>query len=206
MNEKIFRYYNDLAKKIDNPLMLRNKSKDFTYYDVEFLKKFCNKEKILLDLGSGTGLTINNLTNCFKKIIAVEKYKEFSKFIDQKIEIINTNIKDLNFQNFRFDIVTLFGVMNYFSYEEAKELYKNIYNSFNGVLIIKNQFGIKDDVIVDSYSEELDNYYYSEYRYIEKEKELLENIGFKIKNIVDIYPKEFNRWNNTHFFAIVCEK
>jgi cyclopropane fatty-acyl-phospholipid synthase-like methyltransferase len=205
MNEKIFKYYDEIANKIDNPLLLRNKAKDFTYYDVEFLKKFSDKNKILLDLGSGTGLTINNLINNFKKIIAVEKYKEFSKFISKEIEIINLDLKDINLNELNFDIVTLFGVMNYFSYDEAKELYKKIYDSFEGTLIIKNQFGINEDVIVDKFSEELNSYYYSEYRYLQKEIKLLENIGFKIKEVVDIYPPEYNRWDNTHFYAIVCD-
>jgi cyclopropane fatty-acyl-phospholipid synthase-like methyltransferase len=205
MNEKIFKYYDEIANKIDNPLLLRNKAKDFTYYDVEFLKKFSDKNKILLDLGSGTGLTINSLMNDFKKIIAVEKYKEFSKFISKEIEIINLDLKDINLNELNFDIVTLFGVMNYFSYDEAKELYKKIYNSFKGTLIIKNQFGINEDVIVDKFSEELNSYYYSEYRYLQKEIKLLENIGFKIKEVVDIYPPEYNRWDNTHFYAIVCD-
>jgi len=205
MNEKSFKYYDKIAKNVTNPLIVRNKAKDFTKYDIEFLKQFSDKNKILLDLGSGTGLTINNLVDKFKKIIAVEKYKEFYKFIDNNIEIIESDIKEFDF-NLTFDIVTLFGVMHYFSFEEAKNLYQKIYNSFNGTLIIKNQFGLNDDVIVDGYSKELDSYYFSEYRYLQKEIDLLKNIGFKIDEVVDIYPKEYNRWENTHFYAIVCKK
>ncbi len=41
---------------------------------------------------------------------------------------------------------------------------------------------------------------------IEKEIELLKNIGFKNIETFDIYPPEANRWNNTHFYAIVGEK
>ena len=206
MNEKIFNYYDKLSKKADNPLITRNKAKDFTKYDIEFIKQFADKNKILLDLGSGTGLAINHLIPYFKKIIAIEKYKEFYKFIDKKIEVIESDIKTFDF-NIKFDIVTLFGVMNYFSYEQAKELYIKIYNSLDsGVLIIKNQFGLKKDVIVDGYSKELNSYYFSEYRFIEKETTLLKSIGFKNIEIIDIYPKEYNRWKDTHFYAIVAKK
>jgi len=206
MNEKIFNYYDKLSKKADNPLITRNKAKDFTKYDIEFIKQFADKNKILLDLGSGTGLTINHLIPYFKKIIAIEKYKEFYKFIDKKIEVIESDIKTFDF-NIKFDIATLFGVMNYFSYEEAKELYIKIYNSLDsGVLIIKNQFGLKKDVIVDGYSKELNSYYFSEYRFIKKEINLLKSIGFKNIEVIDIYPKEYNRWDNTHFYAIVAKK
>jgi len=204
MNEKIFKYYDKLSKKAINPLVTRNKAKDSTPYDVDFIKKFADKEKVLLDLGSGTGLIINNLVENFKKIIAVEKYKEFSKFIDKRIKVINRDLKEFNF-NLNFDIVTIFGVMNYFSYSEAEELYNKIYNSFDGILIIKNQFGVKEDVIVDGFSEELNEYYFSEYRALDKEIELLKKTGFFVKDVVDIYPKEYNRWDNTHFYAIVCE-
>ena len=204
MNEKIFKYYDKLSKKAINPLVTRNKAKDSTPYDVNFIKKFGDKEKVLLDLGSGTGLMINNLVGDFKKIIAVEKYEAFSKFIDKRIEVINQDLKEFNF-NLNFDIVTIFGVMNYFSYSEAEELYNKIYNSFDGILIIKNQFGVKEDVIVDGFSEELNEYYFSEYRALDKEIELLKKTGFFVKDVVDIYPKEYNRWDNTHFYAIVCE-
>ena len=205
MNEKIFNYYDKLAKKADNPLITRNKAKDFTKYDVEFLKKFGDKNKILLDLGSGTGLTINNLIDDFKEIIAVEKYREFSKFIDKRIKVIEADLKEFDF-NLKFDIVTLFGVMNYFSFDEARELYKKIFNSFAGIMIIKNQFGVNEDVVVDGFSQELNSYYFSEYRHIEKEIDLLKNIGFEIKEVVDIYPKEYNIWKDTHFYAIVAYK
>ena len=206
MNEKIFNYYDKLSKKADNPLITRNKAKDFTRYDIEFIKQFADKNKILLDLGSGTGLTINNLVNHFYEIIAVEKYKEFYKFINKNIKVIECDIKSFDF-NIKFDIATLFGVMNYFSYEEAKELYIKIYNSLDsGVLIIKNQFGLKKDVIVDGYSKELNSYYFSEYRFIKKEINLLKSIGFKNIEVIDIYPKEYNRWKDTHFYAIVAKK
>jgi len=53
---------------------------------------------------------------------------------------------------------------------------------------------------------ELQSYYFSYNRDLEKEKKLLKEIDFKIKQVVDIYPKEYNRWDNTHFYAIVCER
>jgi len=206
MNEKIFNYYDELSKKADNPLITRNKAKDFTKYDVELIKRFKDKEKILLDVGSGTGLSINYLVNDFKKIIAIEKYKEFSKFIDKKIEVINKDILECKF-NFEFDMATLFGVMNYFSFEEAKIIYERLFKRMQkGIIIVKNQFATKEDVIIDGFSKELNSYYFSEYRHIDKEINLLKQIGFKVKDVVDIYPSEYNRWGNTHFYAIVGEK
>lgn len=47
---------------------------------------------------------------------------------------------------------------------------------------------------------------FASYRHIDKETLLLENIGYKNIKVVDIYPPEANRWDNTHFYAIVAEK
>ena len=208
-NEKILPYYNQLAKNISTPLATRNKSKDFSKYDIQLMKSFSGKDKTLLDLGSGTGLLINHLVDDFKKIVAVEKYPEFSKFISNtpKITVINEDLLKLDLpKDEKFDIISLFGVMNFFDSEEATTLYSKIkkYLKDNGLLIVKNQFGIEEDVIVEGYSEELKTDYYSEYRHVEKENDILKSVGFSKINVVDIYPPEYNRWDNTHFYALIC--
>ena len=73
-------------------------------------------------------------------------------------------------------------------------------------MIVKNQFGLHEDVTVDGFSEELQENYFSQYRYIDKEIRLLREVGFNNIEVVDIYPKECNRWDNTHFYALVAEK
>ena len=60
--------------------------------------------------------------------------------------------------------------------------------------------------LLSKYSEELKENYCSEYRLLNKELRLLSEIGYKIKYTIDIYPPEANRWDNTHFYAIVAEK
>jgi len=209
-NKNIIEYYDQLAKKITDAKATRNKAKDFSKYDIALMKTFANKNKILLDLGAGTGLLINHLIDDFKHITAVEKYSEFSKFIKKtsKITIINEDLLMLNFsENAKYDVISLFGVMNYFNADEASVLYKKIvgFLNNNGVLIIKNQMGIEEDVIVNGFSKELQTNYYSEYRHIDKEIGLLKEIGFKEITTKDIYPQEYNRWDNTHFYALICK-
>ncbi len=209
-NEKVKSYYDKMAKKINSPTETRNKAKDFTHYDVAFVKQYADNKMSLLDLGSGTGLLINNLIDDFKSITAVEKYEEFSQFIkkDKKINLIHQDLLELNLGNVRFDIITMFGIMNYFNKEEAKSIYEKVYNYLNDkkILIVKNQMGVDADVTVDGFSEELQTNYYSNYRYVKEEVKLLESIGFKDIEVVDIYPKEYNRWDDTHFYALVCKK
>lgn len=208
-NKNIIEYYNKMAQKITDAKATRNNAKDFSQYDIQLMKTMADKNKTLLDLGSGTGLLINHLIDDFKMITAVEKYPEFSKFITKspKIKIINDDLLKLSLlDNTKYDIISLFGVMNYFDFNEASFLYKKIVNYLktDGTLVIKNQFGVNEDVIVNGYSEELKTNYYSEYRHIEKEKKLLDKTGFKNIETIDIYPPEYNRWDNTHFYALIC--
>lgn len=206
-------YYGELAKVIVCPLQTRNKSPDFTNYDVDFIKSYVKIQNCsLLELGAGTGLMTNRLHDQFSSIVAVEKYPEFSAFINKvdSVSIINADLLDLcNIVNFgNFDFVILFGVMNFFNKREASLIYKFAYNSLkpNGKLIVKHNMGIAQDVHVNGHSKELDSYYYSEYRCVENELKLIKSIGLQIDEVVDIYPDEFNRWKDTHFYAIVCTK
>jgi hypothetical protein len=108
----------------------------------------------------------------------------------------------------QYDIITMFGILHYFNEEEAKHIYSKYINFLddNGHLIVKQQFGVTEDVTVSGYSEELKENYYSQYRHIEKEKTGLEKIGYKNVEVFDIYPTECNRWDNTHYYAIVANK
>ena len=121
--------------------------------------------------------------------------------------MVNQDI--LNFDTDKtFDIVIAFGVMNFFSTTEAEKLYKKFFKftAPGGTLIIKNQMGVSEDVIVDKYSEELGHHYYSEYRTALHESKLISASGFSINDVHDIYPDQFNRWPNTRFKCIVSSK
>lgn len=70
-----------------------------------------------------------------------------------------------------------------------------------GELLIKQQFGVKEDVFV-KYSNELKREYFATYRHIDKEKEILRSVGFTKIEQYDIYDKSANRFDNTHFWAL----
>lgn len=208
-NKDVISYYDKMAASITKPTETRNKAKDFSAYDIAFMKARASKDKTLLDLGSGTGLLINALTEDFKQITAVEKYENFSKFITQSesVSVINADVLNLELEQSQFDIVSLFGVMNCFNGEEAESIYKNItrYLKSDGQLIVKNQLGVKEDVTVAGFSEEIGSNYYANYRHLEGEIALLEKCGFTDVETFDIYPAEYNRWENTHFYALTAK-
>jgi hypothetical protein len=206
-NDAIQEYYQQLARVISDPRQTRNKSLDFSAYDIELVKRFAFEDSSLLDLGSGTGLTINGISDDFSEIVAVEKYPEFSKFIVDKpnMTIINSDLR--HFQtHLKFDLITVFGVMPYFSASEASMLYQRIskWMAPTGTLIIKHQMGKWENIIVDEVSEELGVKYFSEYRTVKHESVLLGDAGFSVEEVIDPYPDEYHRWANTRFLALVC--
>jgi HAD superfamily phosphoserine phosphatase-like hydrolase len=206
-NANIHKYYERLAKKIHSPTQTRNKAPDFSVFDVDFVRRFAETSKHLLDLGAGTGLLINPLVEEFGRITAVEKYPQFSRFITRAphLELIDADLNEYETSE-QFDLITVFGVMNFFSRTEALRLYGKAakWLKSDGVLIVKHQMGVQEDVLVDGYSQELDTNYYSEYRWVRHEMQLLADAGFCVKDPFDIYPPNFNRWPNTHFYALVC--
>ena len=209
-NESALNFFKNLSEINKEEWAVKfNKTSDHTNYDVNFILKYISADMTILDLGSGTGLIINKLYNKVKHITAVEPVINFTKHIkkENNLEIINETVFEF-VPKIKYDIITFFGVMQYFNEEEAIEIYKKyfIYVKEGGKILIKNQFGIHSDVIVDGYSEEMKTKYYSCYRYIEKEVNILKDIGFKKIETVDIYPPKCNRWENTHFYAIVAEK
>jgi len=182
---------------------------DFTNYDAEFILRYATSQTHILDLGTGTGLTINKIYDKIGKITVVEPFENFTKFIqkDLNIEIFNQTLSDFEPKD-TYDLLTCFGIMQYFTEEEVLPIYKKYFLALkeHGKIIVKNQFGVKEDVFVSGYSKELETEYGSHYRHLNKEINILKNVGYKNTKVFDIYPPECNRWENTHFYAIVAEK
>lgn len=211
MNEKALKFFTELAQKehvSPNDVRL-SKFNHFTEYDVDFIKKNVNVNSEVLDVGAGSGLIVNQIIESVKFIEALEPIKAYSDFItrSEKIHIVNATIEEYTITK-QFDFVLCYGVMHYLNAEEAGAFYKKFYHAVkpSGKIIVKNQFGINEDVFINNFSEELQTMYYAEYRTVEHEKKLLAQAGFKNFEVVDIYPPECNRWDNTHYYAIAAEK
>ena len=209
-NQECLNFFRTMAHETDDiqSVKLANNT-DFTDIDAKFILNYANNNSQILDLGSGTGLIVNKIYDKIKSIDCVDAYSEFTKFIINapNIRIYNELLKDFKPDKL-YDLITTFGTMHYFNEEEARNLYKYYFQFLkkSGKIIIKNQFGLYEDITVESYSKEQQRYYYAQYRHIDKETHILKQIGYKIIDVVDIYPPEGNRWSNTHFYAIVASK
>lgn len=208
-NKEALEFFRVTAGSADDALSCKlSLANDHTQMDADFILRHADRSTEILDLGSGTGLIIGKIYDKVASICAVEPFPEFTKYIvsSDNIEIHNATLLDFATDR-KFDLITLFGVMHYFNGEEAAEVYRK-YLPFlkkGGKLIVKNQFGVNEDVVVSGYSEEQQRNYFASYRHIEAEQRLLAGIGYGRMEVFDIYPPECNRWDNTHFYAITAE-
>ncbi len=209
-NKDALSFFTTLAS--DNPSEKATKflpQNDASEYDANFILKYADPKSDVLDIGSGTGLLINRVYSAFGNIVCVEPFKEFADYIIKSDNITIEYCDILNFTTKKqFNLITLFGLIQYFSVDESLNIYKKVFQYLedDGILIIKNQFGVEDTVVVSGYSQELQRDYYAQYRTIEEESALLNKAGFKSIVPYDIYPKAFNRWENTHYYALLVTK
>lgn len=186
-----------------------NQFNDNSALDASFLATYLNADTELLDLGSGSGLLIEKIYTIPKSITCVEPFEEFSKFIVKAphIKVVNSTIQDFRTEK-KFDVISLFGVMLYLPEDDARAVYSRLFSLLkpHGVLIVKHQFGLNQDVVVNKFSEELGRDYYATYRLLTHEMQLLWKAGFTGVRAIDIYPPHKNRWDNTHAFALVAGK
>lgn len=209
-NKEALDFFLCLSQNSNDPQSVKFSINDFSQMDANFILRYSNHLTRILDLGSGTGLILNKLYDKVGAITAVEPFESFSKFLvkSANISVINKTFAEIQAEKMAYDLVTIFGTMHYFNESEALGLYQKFLPALKegGKIIVKNQFGIREDVTVEGYSEELKCNYFAQYRHLDKEIGLLERVGYYNVKAFDIYPPECNRWDNTHFFAIVAEK
>lgn len=202
-------YWGKLSEKITKSSEIKNKRSYSSEVDIAFLKKYLKNEFTHLDLGAGTGEIINYTYTDVKKTVAVELFPNFTKFIvnHPSVEVINEDIRMFSTTQ-KFEIITCHGVLQCFDRADAYKIYQNIYSmlSLGGYFIQRIHCGIKDDISVDGFSEELQTNYFANFRHIDKEVEFLKSLHFKSVEVFDLHGPELNKWENSHHYTIVCSK
>jgi SAM-dependent methyltransferase len=195
----------------------RNKIKDFwinraiqekflwrDLLDLNFslIKKHITPGCSVLDVGAGDGsLSLKMIEHGAGKVVAIDYVGKYLKNLHPNIEPVVDDIMNYN-TNTKFDLIIVFGVMNFFDATEAVMLYKRMagWLKESGVMIIKHQCGKLEDKIVDKYSEELDSHYIAHYRSVDHEIKLMTPAmpdGLLLTG--DPYPEEYNKWPDTAF-------
>lgn len=200
-------FYNGLSQRIQKADETKNKAKDGSEIDRAFILQHAADRSALLDLGAGTGLILNGLVDAFGAVTAVEKFPEFSRFIASRphLEVLNADLMAFR-PTRRYTTVTIFACLNYFNFFEASAIYRKAWEALapGGILIVKHQMGVKDTVLVNRISEELGQYYFSQYRALADELTMLSLVGFQSLRSFDIYPADHNLHTNTHYYAITA--
>lgn len=208
-NKASLSFYKEMAKDTVSPYDTKlQKCNCFTHCDVKLILENSHNVTSLMDFGSGGGLILNQLVGYFDKIIAVEYFEEFSRFIVESPNLFVVNEDLLSYTpDGLVDMVTMFGTAHHFNTHESYLLYEKAFKSLGrqGVFILKNQFGLNSTKVV-THSDELGKDYFAEYRSVDFEVERLKGIGFISVDVVDVYPPEANRWDDTHYYALVCRK
>lgn len=173
-------------------------------YDIAQLKNIIKDNSSILDLGCGTGILIKELDKNFKKLnfVAVDNNEIFLNQIKTKNTLkILSDAVDFK-TNLNFDYVLTFGLFNHITHKHTCGVISYL-SKITNTLIVKQQFGLKTNVYVNKFSQELQSNYSARYpSYIAFRKLLLR--FFKSVEVVDIYPKEMNPYKNTHHFMFIC--
>ncbi len=188
-------------KSIQNSSRWTNKS--LLEFEVSFLTGVLPVRPItILDLGSGSGDLSKAIKRPDDRLIAVDSQENFKKFFNfDKAEFVNCDVTEFVFME-KIDLILFFGVINYLSNYEIIQVLTNIatLNNPNLQLIIKAQFALKEEHVINKFSQELDHYYSARYLHFDSFLKVLEIFTEKYEIIE--YPPEFNIRENFVHIAI----
>lgn len=207
--EKQIKYWDSLSKKIKDPVETKNKRPDTSGAEIEFLTQYLRATNQVLDLGAGSGVLTNKIIPLVSHITAVEYFEGFSKFINEsdKVLVINANLSGFKIRK-TYDVVLMTGVAQCFAEEDAATLYRNAASMVkrgSGIFINRVHCGLKEDILVDGWSEELQTDYFASYRQVDKEVKMMRTAGFASIERFDFLPNELNVWDNSRHFYFVCK-
>jgi hypothetical protein len=176
-------------------------------YELDFVRRHLPDNPRILDLGAGTCQVSAPLLDVAREITAVEKFGGFLDMVPEHPRLTKVCEDVTTFSAVeRFDVILLFGIVTYLSAQEEVAVYERCAGMLGerGCCLVKNQCGVSTEVVVDAYSEELLADYHARYPAFEEQRRRLTD-HFDVR-VVDVYPPELNRWNNTHVYGFACTK
>jgi trans-aconitate methyltransferase len=204
----VIRDFWDGRTAVDGPRAARFHG-DHDAYDLAAISAHCDAGSRVLDLGCGTCVIPNLLVatvGC--RVHAVDYVPEFlvhaldDPRLTTEVGDVRTYVRDE-----RFDLVLSLGVITYLeSVEERRAMYEHCAAMLRpgGTLLVKAQFGVRETVTVDRFSDDLGSRYRAVYPQLDNETAVLAEL-FDV-TVTDPYPATFSRWDNTHFHHLVAKR
>ncbi|HTU84950.1 MAG TPA: class I SAM-dependent methyltransferase [Solirubrobacteraceae bacterium] len=176
-------------------------------HDIPAITALCAPGARVLDLGCGTCVVANWLATNHEVTVHAVDYMPV--FLEHAIEDprVTTAVGDARTYRCdgRFDLILSLGVITYFvDREERRAMYENCLAMLapGGSLFLKAQFGVRETVTVDTYSEQLQARYVASYPWLDDEVALLEGVFDSPVAVTDPFPPELNLHDNTHFYYL----
>lgn len=119
--------------------------KNIKKFLINFLTNNFSKDSTILDIGAGWGSYADLLKDYFPNVDAVEKQSIDVKMfnLEKKYrKVFNMDFKELDFDF--YNIIILGNVLEYFSIEESKKLFKYLFPKCDEILVAIPLFNIKN--------------------------------------------------------------
>ncbi len=176
-------------------------------YDLPAIRALCPPGASVLDLGCGTCVVANELVNSTQAIVhAVDYVPAFLAHAEDHPRLTTAHGDVRSFLDpQRHDLILLLGVITYLDDPvQRRDLYRRCAAMLapGGILFVKAQFGVREEVVIDTESEALGSRYHAVYPWLAAEVALLSEC-FDVE-VRDPYPAEFNTYDNTHFHHLVA--
>lgn len=178
-------------------------------FDLAAISRFCVPGSEVLDLGCGTCVIANALVQQYHYTVHAVDY--IPAFLAHAAHHPSLTTEAADIRHYcrvhQYDAVLLLGVITSLEgVDEREEVYRNCAAMLKpeGVLFVKAQFGIEDEVIVDGWSEQLGAHYRAVYPQLQAEVDLLQRF-FDVE-VEDPYPSTLNPHQNTHFHYLLARK
>ena len=176
-------------------------------YDLPAIRELCRPGASILDLGCGTCVVANELVNTTECLVhAVDYVPDFLAHAEDHPRLTTAHGDVRTFLDpQRHDLILLLGVITYLDDPaERQDLYRRCAAMLEpgGTLFVKAQFGVREEVVVDTESEALGSHYHAVYPWLASEVALLSEL-FDVE-VRDPYPDKLNTYDNTHFHHLVA--
>jgi SAM-dependent methyltransferase len=161
----------------------------------------------ILDLGCGGGEVAFALAEAGHNVTAVDFMPGFiAKIPDHpRISKAVSDARTFKAENQKFDAILMLGLITSFPTLADRELlYRHAFEMIegNGVVFVKAQYGVDDEVLIDKWSDDLGMHYTGVYPWRNAEAEILGQWFDVI--LVDPYPSDLNKHSNTHMHYMIA--